>query len=635
MKHISKKYNSLENTVEFNNKLSQNSDCNNDVTKEIKKGAIYYRPLNSKTGHQSLSSYIYQDRYENEEQIGVESTSLLGFQIGEKKPDSNGISISYFELGAIVSGIEIPEPIICRYTFPKIGNPGVVNPEKSYEIRNFIRGAFDPIKKSVYDHIIKNNPNFFEDMFSNNFFLKPVSSKSLLDEVLLIPEIKIEPVISPIMNEKEVIISMSFGSSPSAALHDKTLFDLVFKFINEFVLAPHGIFANKSWDNFVIMHVTDIHISRRIEYAKDDLKKQPDFIIESNIRHFNNFNDNFRDFISYANSLHKNGSLDCILATGDLVDYIFDSSEKTAKTPADPSNVDRFKGNNFDFFKRLILGLEPGRDGTKNEELLVPVFTSLGNHDYREFPYCWIGKITLDVDTVVGGIPLGSITPNNSENTNLLPSEAIALERGKRPEFDDEIGKIMVHINRNLPQYENTINSSRSYMVKLGPHRIVMLDSGPDVGIIDSEWGAIFHKLGWDSDDSKRFGQSSPNTEGIKQEHLVLLNHAFLEAGTAGLVIVGIHAPLIDMSYYPHYLRETDWFAPDVNIMQRGFPYFAPFFSFKEDYNGTGKKNGWPMEGKPFKKGGVDFTLANGISKGEANERFLKMCAGVNSRKVD
>jgi hypothetical protein len=623
LKQISSENNELKIGAYFGNQLFENNEYD-EVTPKFRKGAICYSPL---IGNPAQAVYAVEDnKYKNSELIGVDS-SFLGYPVSDKITDNHGISISYFEFGVMVSGLGIPEPIICRYTFPKVGNPAIVSPARGYEIKNFIRGTFENIKTSVYDHIVQRRPQFFEELFSNSFFLRAVSSKSRADDVPLFPEVKVEPVTSPVTKEGEVTVSVSLGPSPSVSLHDKTLFDVGFRFVNEFVLAPHAIFANKSWDNFVIMHVTDIHVSRRLEYAKDDLKKQPDFINEFNIKYFNNFNDNFRDFISYVNTLHKSSAVDCILATGDLVDYIFDSGEQTARTPRNPSDVDRVNGNNFDFFKRLILGLEPGRDGTKNEELLVPIFTSLGNHDYRDLPYCWTG----DVDIT------GFRNPrlDNFANTNLLFSEAKGLEGGESPHFSKDNAAKMAHVDTNIPQYDK-INSKRSYIINLGPHRIVMLDSSHDIGIIASDWDAFVHYMGWDSQDSKRFAGGSPNSAGVQQEHIQLLKQALEEAGSTGIVIVGIHAPLMDMSYYPHYLRETDRANPDENVMKRGFPYFAPFFSTVDGYKGNGELPGWPMTGTPFFKfGGVDFTLANGVSKG-ANQEFLEICAGNGvSRKVD
>jgi Calcineurin-like phosphoesterase len=622
---------------DFGNELPQNNRYIRDGA-ELKRTVFYSHPLmNKNAGPVS----IYED-FKNSRQEAIDS-DFLGFAINDKITDSNGISISYFEYGAVLDAPCIPEPIVCRYNFPKIGNAGIVSPDRIHETRKFIRGTFDRIKKLVYDRIIEGRPYFFEEMFSNKFFLRPVSLKSPVAEVLLVPEINVEQIISPVTNERDIIITVSFGTNPSTPLHDKTLFDLVFKFVNELVLAPHAIYANKTWDNFVIMHVTDIHVSRRLEYVKDDLKKmsaeRPDLVDEYNIGYFNNYNNNFRNFISYVNTLYKNNSVDCILATGDLIDYIFDSGEQTARTPRNPSNVDRMNGNNFDYFKRLILGLEPGRDGTKNEELLVPIFTTLGNHDYREMPYSWV----FDLDAVVMNKSMSNYAP-----ANLRSSEAKAIEGGETPTYGVNNAAKMARVNTNLPGYD-TINDRRSYIVNLGPHRVVMLDSAQDVGILDSGWDGFRHFMGWDSADESRFAQASPNCKGVQQEHIGLLKQALSEAGPAGVLIVGIHAPLIDMGYYPHYLRETDRLAPNHSVMRRGFPYFSEFRSFIDHSltptTGTFPPlasthldvSGWPADTPYFKYGGVDYTLANGVSKG-LNEEFLEICAGVGigvPRRVD
>ena len=47
----------------------------------------------------------------------------MGFPVSDQITDNHGISILYFESGVMVSGIGIPDPIICRHTFPKIDTP--------------------------------------------------------------------------------------------------------------------------------------------------------------------------------------------------------------------------------------------------------------------------------------------------------------------------------------------------------------------------------------------------------------------------------------------------------------------------------------------------------------------------------
>jgi Calcineurin-like phosphoesterase len=547
--------------------------------------------------------------------------------------------ISYFESGSIVGGIGIPEPIVWWYTFPKIGNPGIVNPAQSNEIKNLIRGTFGHLKKSIFNQIVWYKPQFFEEVFKNKIVLKPVSKEHKVNYLLLVPEINVEPVTSS-SGEDEVNIIISFKPTASDSLQDRKLYNIASRTGNDFVvLAPHAIYSKENWDNFGIVHVTDIHVSRRLEYAKDDLKrsyeeKPGEFCQVDSPSYFNNNNNNFRDFISYVNSLHKNGSVDCIMATGDLVDYIFDSGEPTARTPRDPSQVNRINGNNFEFFKRMILGLEHGRDRTKNEELLVPVFTSLGNHDYRDMPYCWIGVM----DYVLGKKNL-----NTYENTNLTRAEVQGLEGGI-PEYGAINASKMVHFDENLPQYSSMINDLKNYIIKLGPHRIVMLDSGHDLAVpqftsisdaTEAMSQMLAYKLGLDSDDSKRFFGMSVNCVGVQREHIPLIKEVLAEAGS-GVVILGIHAPLIDLGFYPYYLREMDRVSSDETVMRRGFPYFSPFYSVHGDYNGTGKQEFWPMTGTAyFKFGGVDFTLGDGVSKGLYQE-FLEICTGIGvSRKVD
>ena len=77
----------------------------------------------------------------------------------------------------------------------------------------------------------------------------------------------------------------------------------------------------------------------------------------------------------------------------------------------------------------------------------------------------------------------------------------------------------MAHIDTNLPQYD-TINRQRSYIINLGPHRIVMLDSAQDIGILKGEWDAIRIYMGWLNSEEIRFKQSNPNSKGVLQEHL-------------------------------------------------------------------------------------------------------------------
>ena len=122
---------------------------------------------------------------------------------------------------------------------------------------------------------------------------------------------------------------------------------------------------------------------------------------------FNNFNDNFRAFISYANKLHRLGELDFIIITGDIVDYIFENKFEEINVFGHnvgiPVSDMTYNSNNFVYFENIVKGLSGKPDMVRNEELKVPIFTSLGNHDYRVaayFPITRVGEEGVVLKTI-------------------------------------------------------------------------------------------------------------------------------------------------------------------------------------------------------------------------------------------
>ena len=85
-------------------------------------------------------------------------------------------------------------------------------------------------------------------------------------------------------------------------------------------------------------------------------------------------------------------------------------------------------------------------------------------------------------------IPLsGSKNVSNFSSHNLIESDAIALEGGNAPtygvnELDKPFGMIQYGLNPEIPggeyaYYEKYFAHARSYVVSLGTHRLVMLDT--------------------------------------------------------------------------------------------------------------------------------------------------------------
>lgn len=128
------------------------------------------------------------------------------------------------------------------------------------------------------------------------------------------------------------------------------------------------------------IHLTDLHVALRNDLYEANWQ---DTVWYSDRQqaphtHFNNFNENLRRFIRYANQLADEGKLDFVMITGDLVDFMRHGA----------SEREDYGNNNFQVFRNLILGM--GNEVHRlqpNPGLKVPIFTSTGNHDWRFFPY--------------------------------------------------------------------------------------------------------------------------------------------------------------------------------------------------------------------------------------------------------
>jgi hypothetical protein len=130
----------------------------------------------------------------------------------------------------------------------------------------------------------------------------------------------------------------------------------------------HPLFVDRSrGDTLKIGHVTDTHVDVRAD------------IYEENLRHagrkktqFNNYNSNFAAM--YADA--KNDA-NAILMTGDLIDYGRGHLGLSARQRLDEDDAYHVDRNWFLFYYLLAAG----------DSYTTPVYTSLGNHDWRLNPY--------------------------------------------------------------------------------------------------------------------------------------------------------------------------------------------------------------------------------------------------------
>jgi len=125
------------------------------------------------------------------------------------------------------------------------------------------------------------------------------------------------------------------------------------------------------------------------------------------------------------------------------------------------------------------LGQAPGPDFPDVEELRVPIFMTPGNHDYRKHPY----HLIFDL--------IGLHRIPNFANYRLEEGEAIALWQKLLgiqgvPKLGIDDAARMVEIDPAARPFRACLADGGSYVVRLGVHRLVMLDSAHDVGVLTS-----------------------------------------------------------------------------------------------------------------------------------------------------
>lgn len=178
------------------------------------------------------------------------------------------------------------------------------------------------------------------------------------------------------------------------------LCDLVQTFVdNTTRVNAHAVdLTNQAWRDYTFYHATDLHISKRndmiLTVIKQRMKKSVSRVTSffNRLAHretapveerFINLNNNLRLFINRCNADARAGRLDFVVLTGDLLDYCIPSD-------GGKSVVDfKYENTNWVKFKNLLLGLDhaTGEGVQQGREILVPVFTTVGNHDYRAYHY--------------------------------------------------------------------------------------------------------------------------------------------------------------------------------------------------------------------------------------------------------
>ncbi|MFX1338706.1 MAG: metallophosphoesterase family protein [Promethearchaeota archaeon] len=391
------------------------------------------------------------------------------------------------------------------------------------------------------------------------------------------------------------------------------LFDIVHDLPNriDHKVNYHAIaLFDKNWSNFKFIHATDFHIARRNDFISKFLKdkaldntnryknhprivKKLDTLIlsrdfeykrdfqENNLEKLRyakyNFNYNLRLLIRFINEQVSKNGLDFVLMTGDLLDYI-----KIAR------GNNQYK-NNFEVFIDILLGINRGLDKApyfnedeylNTREILAPIFTIVGNHDYRKGHY---------------GISIGSIhkifglTKKNIKGYHDLESFNYFTALKSKDKY--------------LKNYFRQINPNLNYSLKIGKdYNFIFLDTGQD-SVAD------LHDL----------LKGSPSTKGLKDHQIELLRR-YIKLSYDDKIIIVMHTPPIS----PNFGVLTRWKIKRKFNLKRELKWSDLYERGLEKYLGNARLD----RVVNLKYQTIMYNWAN----------FLKICTGSDKeirRKVD
>jgi len=257
-----------------------------------------------------------------------------------------------------------------------------------------------------------------------------------------------------------------------------------------------------------------------------------------------NFNFNLRMLIEFVNSKVMNNNLDFVLMTGDLIDYL-----KIAR-----GNYQY--NNNFEVILEILLGINRGLDkppylGKDNEfinkkEIMAPIFTIVGNHDYRKGHY---------------GLRFGQI----HKIFGMTHSDIKGYYDTK---FFNYIFALYSR-EKFLKDYFRFFNPNLNFKVKIGDnYNFIFLDTGQD-SIAD------MHDL----------LKGGPSTKGIKDYQIELLR-SYIQLSSNEKIIVVMHTPPISPSLSSIKRRK---FKKRFNIKKRSLKWSDFYEENLKKYEGDGR----------------------------------------------
>jgi hypothetical protein len=340
----------------------------------------------------------------------------------------------------------------------------------------------------------------------------------------------------------------------------------------------HPVFVRRDLQPTVrVGHLTDIHVNVRADVYEENLKQKPVPGVQ-----YNNWNKAF-----VATYQHAKQDADIMLLTGDLVDYGRGHFGVAARNTLGDDTMYHVDRNWFLFYFLLA-----SRDAYQR-----PVYTNLGNHDWRLNPY----------PPFVPGSPSPATMIHNGQKFSGAQQEAIidtahgggsrkfaasydpgadAMFRRLGTKAKLALKKLFVNLKTlDVPKFptETTVESVAWYLLTINPfldyrftlprgHHVLMVDWAEDENVV---FDVISQGKRWTPVTPKGFEDATdegPKAKNCLSELQQTLVKSFAEAkGPAK--IIGIHAPPI-APWDDWTDRENARGWKDFNQGGRGWPYY-------------------------------------------------------------
>jgi hypothetical protein len=374
--------------------------------------------------------------------------------------------------------------------------------------------------------------------------------------------------------DREYWVTLEAGGPELASLEVPQLLNLVQDFADDstpYRVSFHSVYLHrKTWSDFGFIHATDTHVAYRNDlyypffatadpgcyfsfvfsgYQTPETPEQKQERLADLKRRLVNPNQNFRNLITYANDLHRRGQLDFLLVTGDLADFVMAGGiPKYVRTG--PGRMVSFSprgSEGFQTFRDLVIGLNYFTS-VVGEELEVPIFTVPGNHDYRLAPYPLVSHKNTPY-LIFFGYPEVEVTSEYG-SFGLSRVEGMAWEGGFSAEYSSDALAAAAYWGEGnykpgMDRYQSIVNPDLDYMIPLGKHKIICLDSGHDEEVIKGADDMADQWLGFGSESENDFVAGHPDTSGFTDDQLEFLVQEVADAN--GLIIAAFHAPAVNM----------------------------------------------------------------------------------------